>query len=122
MRHLKKGRELGRVSSQRTALFRTMIGSLVMRERIRTTEAKAKEIKGRVDRVISKAKRGAVPERKVAAIRDLRKYVPMMAVEKLMNGEFIVRFAKRESGYTRIIKLPARKSDGARMAVIEFVD
>lgn len=122
MRHLKKGRELGRVSSQRTALFRTMIGSLVMRERIRTTEAKAKEIKGRVDRVISKAKRGAVPERKVAAIRDLRKYVPMMAVEKLMNREFIVRFAKRESGYTRIIKLPARKSDGARMAVIEFVD
>lgn len=121
MRHLKKGRELGRIKSQRVALFRTMLGSLVMQEKIKTTEAKAKEIKNRIDRVINKAKKGAAPEKKVAAIRDLRKYVPMMAVKKLM-GEFIARFEKRNSGYVRIIKLPARKSDAAKMAVIEFVD
>lgn len=122
MRHLNKGRELGRVSSQRTALFKTMIGSLIMKEKIQTTEAKAKEIKGRVDRIINKAKKGvSEPEKKVAVIRDIRKSLPLMAVKKLM-GEFTGKFSKRTSGYTRIVKLAPRKSDGAKMAIIEFVD
>lgn len=120
MRHQNKGRELGRTRNQRKALFNTMLGSLVMHEKIETTEAKAKELKDRIDRLVNKAKRGQDPVRKQAVIRDLKKYLPAMAVKKLM-GEFLEKFAKRNSGYTRIIKLAPRKSDSARVAIIEFV-
>lgn len=121
MKHQKKGRELGRVRSQRAALFRTLLGSLVMNEKIKTTEAKAKEIKGQVDKLINKAKGMQVEGKKVAVIRNLTGVIPMMAVKKL-SGEFLNRFSKRTSGYTRIIKLEPRKSDAAKMAIIEFVD
>lgn len=121
MRHQNKGRELGRERAQRKALFRTMLGSLIMQEKIETTEAKAKELKNKIDKLISKAKKTSNPERKLAVIRDLKKYIPTMAVKKIM-GEFLVKFEKRASGYTRIIKLAPRKSDSARMAIIEFVD
>jgi large subunit ribosomal protein L17 len=120
MRHQNKGRELGRERNQRKALFRTMLGSLIMREKIETTEAKAKELKGKIDRLINKAKKGKDPERKLAIIRDLKKYIPAMAMKKL-TGEFLDKFEKRSSGYTRIIKLAPRKSDSARIAIIEFV-
>ena len=120
MRHLKKGKELGRVSDKRKALFRTMLGSLIMQERIKTTETKAKEMKGKMDRIIRKAKTSTDPKKKVAVIRNLRKYIPAMAVKKI-TGEFIEKFSKRNSGYTRIIKLAPRKSDGAKIAVIELI-
>jgi large subunit ribosomal protein L17 len=120
MRHQNKGRELGRERSQRKALFRTMLGSLIMQEKIETTEAKAKELKGKIDRLINKAKKGKDPVRKLAIIRDLKKYIPAMAMKKL-TGEFLDKFEKRSSGYTRIIKLAPRKSDSARIAIIEFV-
>jgi large subunit ribosomal protein L17 len=97
-----------------------MLGSLIMREKITTTEAKAKELKGRIDKIISKAKKTKVAGRKVAVIRDLNTEIPVMAVKKI-TGEFLLKFDKRSSGYTRIIKLAPRKSDGARVAVIEFV-
>ena len=121
MRHQNKGRELGRISSQRKALFRTMLGSLIMHEKIETTEAKAKELKDKIDRLVCKAKKGKDPVRKLAVIRDLKKYIPAMAVKKLL-GEFLDKFEKRSSGFCRIIKLAPRKSDSARMAIIEFVD
>ena len=121
MRHQNKGRELGRERSQRKALFRTMLGSLIMREKIETTEAKAKELKGRIDKLVNKAKKGKDPVRKLAVIRDLKKYIPAMAMKKL-TGEFLDKFEKRSSGYARIIKLAPRKSDSARVAIIEFVD
>lgn len=120
MRHLREGRKLGRVSSQRKALFRTMLGSLIMREKIKTTEAKAKEVKIKIDRIINKAKKAETAEGKVTVMRDLKKFIPDTATKKL-TGEFISRFKNRNSGYTRLTKLPRRKSDGARMAVIEFV-
>lgn len=121
MRHQNKGRELGRISSQRKALFRTMLGSLIMHEKIETTEAKAKELKSKLDQLVNKAKKGKDPLRKVAIARDLRKAIPLIAVKKLM-GTFLERLEKRNSGYSRIIKLAPRKSDSARMAIIEFVD
>ncbi len=120
MRHLKKGKELGRVSDKRKALFRTMLGSLIMNENIKTTETKAKEIKGKVDRIINKAKKSKDEKKKVAVIRDLKKYIPAMAVKKIV-GEFLDKFSKRNSGYARIIKLAPRKSDGAKIAVIELI-
>ncbi|HAI74532.1 MAG TPA: 50S ribosomal protein L17 [Candidatus Moranbacteria bacterium] len=120
MRHQNKGRELGRERSQRKALFRTMLGSLIMQEKIETTEAKAKELKDKIDRLINKAKKGQNTTRKLAVLRDLKKFIPAMAVKKLM-GDFLNKFEKRNSGYTRIIKLSPRKSDSARMSIIEFV-
>jgi large subunit ribosomal protein L17 len=120
MRHLREGRKLGRVSSQRKALFRTMLGSLIMREKIKTTEAKAKEVKIKIDRIINKAKKAETSEGKVTVVRDLKRYIPDSAISKL-TGEFISRFKVRKSGYTKLTKLARRKSDGAKMAIIEFV-
>lgn len=120
MRHQNKGRELGRKRNQRKALFRTMLGSLIMEEKIKTTEAKAKELKDKIDRLINKAKKGQDAAKKLAVIRDLKKVIPAMAVKKIM-GEFLNKFSKRTSGYTRIIKLAPRKSDSARITIIEFV-
>jgi large subunit ribosomal protein L17 len=121
MKHLQKGRKLGRVRSQRTALFRTLLGSLIMKEKIKTTEAKAKEMKAKIDRIINRAKLSKQEERKVAIARDLRIKIPLMAVKKIM-GDFLEKFSKRNSGYTRIIKLAPRKGDAAKLAIIEFVD
>ena len=121
MKHLKKGRKLGRVRSQRTALFRTMLGSLIMQEKITTTEAKAKELKSKIDKIINRAKLTKDENKKVAVLRDLRTKIPAMAVKKI-TGEFLDKFSKRGSGYTRIIKLAPRKGDAAKIAVIEFVN
>ena len=121
MKHLVKGRKFSRVRKQRKALVKTLLGSLIMKEKITTTEAKAKEIKPLMDKIVTKVKRMSADEtKKVAIIRDLRKELPIMAVKKL-SGDFIEKFSGRNSGYTRIVKLMQRKSDGARMAVIEFV-
>ena len=121
MKHLVRGRKFSRVRKQRTALIKTLLGSLIMKAKITTTEAKAKEIKPIMDKIITKVKKMSANEtKKVAVIRDLRKELPVMAVKKL-SGDFSKKFSGRSSGYTRIIKLMQRKSDGARMAVIEFV-
>jgi len=120
MKHQKQGRKFGRVKNQREAMLKTMLGSLVMEEKIETTLAKAKEIKILIDKVINKAKKSQIEGRKVAVIRELNNRLPAKAVKKL-TGEFLGRFSGRGSGYTRVIKLSPRKSDAALMAVIEFV-
>jgi large subunit ribosomal protein L17 len=121
MKHKKTGRVFGRVKNQRTALIKTLLGSLIVHERINTTEAKAKELKNFIDQLVNKAKVGRSKEaRKVAIIRDLRTHIPLMAVKKLMS-DFTDRFEDRTGGYVRVVKMESRKSDGARMAIIEFV-
>ena len=120
MRHLNKVKEFSRVKNQRQALFKTMLGSLIMREKIKTTEAKAKELKRRIDRIVNKAKKSKIENKKVAITRDLRNIIPAEAIKKI-TGEFLNRFGSRGSGYTRVVKIARRKSDGARMAMIEFV-
>ena len=121
MQHKNKTKEFGRVSKQRKALWRTMLGSLIMREKIKTTEAKAKELKMRVDKIINKAKKGEDKLKKIAVVRDLKKEIPQMAVKKI-TGEFLNKFKSRKSGYARVIGLSPRKSDGAKMAVIELIE
>jgi large subunit ribosomal protein L17 len=121
MKHKKTGRQLSRTRNQRQALMKTLLGSLILHERITTTEAKAKELKNNIDQVVNKAKVARTDkDKEVATLRDLRKHIPKVAMEKIV-GEFGTRFDGRESGFTRITKLEARKSDSARMAVIEFV-
>jgi large subunit ribosomal protein L17 len=121
MKHRHQGRVFGRVRNQRNALIKTLLGSLVLHERMTTTEAKAKEVKIYIDQVINKAKVARNNEtRRVAMIRELQKHIPLVATKKLI-GEFGARFEGRTSGYTRVVKLEPRKSDGAKMAIIEFV-
>lgn len=98
-----------------------MLGSLIVHERIETTEAKAKELKNKIDQLVNKAKKASDEAKRVATIRELRRHLPLVAVEKLLSSEFISGFSVRTSGYTRVVKLEARKGDGAKMAVIEFV-
>ncbi len=121
MKHLKKGRKFGRVRKQRRALVKILLGNLVLREKMKTTEAKAKEIKGTMDRIITKAKKYKSGGDAVTGLRYLKEKMPAAAVKKI-TGEFLEKFSQRGSGYTRIMKLSARKGDSARMAVIEFVD
>jgi large subunit ribosomal protein L17 len=121
MKHRVAGRTLGRERNQRKALIKTLLGSLVMYERITTTQAKAKEIKDFIDQVVNKAKEARVnSDRKVSLLRQLNQDLPTMAAKKIL-GDFAERFTSRQSGYVRVVKLEPRKTDGARMAIIEFV-
>lgn len=120
MRHRKVGRKFGREKKLRDAMFKTLLGSFFLHEKIKTTEPKAKELKIKIDRLINKAKLAADPAKKVTVMRELRKYLPLVAIKK-MTGDFLTKVEGRKSGYTRVLKLGARKSDGAKMAVIELV-
>lgn len=121
MNHLGRSRKFGRIKKQRVAMLKTLLGSFIMREKITTTVAKAKEIKPMVDKLITKSKKiGKDETKKVAVLRDLRKELPLGAVKKI-TGEFGSKFSGRNSGYTRVTQIGQRKSDGAKMAVIEFV-
>ena len=122
MNHRKAGRILSRPRRQRKALLKTLLGSLILHGRIETTLAKAKETKDHVDQIINKAKRAKADEKMtLSIIRDLRRRLPVMTVEKLSDADFLSRFDARACGYTRVTKLERRKGDGAEMAVIEFV-
>lgn len=115
MRKRKKGRKLSRKRDQRKALLKALARALVLNERIKTTEAKAKEISGFVEKFITRAKK-----RNLASRRLLAKFFSKSLVQKLVD-EIGPRYKDRPGGYTRIIKLGQRKSDGARMAIIELV-
>lgn len=115
MRHKKKGRKFGRKRDQRRAMLKTLAGSLIVHERIRTSEAKAKELRSVVEPLITLAKR-----RTLASYRLLRSRLPQVAAKKLFD-EVAERYAQRRGGYTRVIKAGRRSGDGAKMAVIEFV-
>ncbi len=121
MKHQKKTRELGRPASQRKALLRLLLSSLILKEKIITTEAKAKETKKKIDPLVNQAKKFEDQAKKAAVLRKLKNGLSKAAVKKL-TGEFLKRFTKRGSGYTRVIKLGLQREDNARMAVIEFVD
>ena len=120
MQHQKSGKKIKRDRKQRKAFFKTILGSLILHEGIKTTEMKAKEVKRLIDKLINKAKLAKDESKKIVCIRFLGKNLPAVAVKKLM-GEFIEKFSKRNSGYVRVIKLAPRQSDSARMAKVEFV-
>jgi len=117
MRHLKTGRILGRSSAHRKALFRNLVTALIMRERIRTTLAKAKEMRSKFEKTITLGKKGTLHARRLAA----RTVSQKDALQKLF-GPLSERYADRQGGYTRIIKIGNRRGDDAPMAFIELVD
>ena len=116
MRHRKAGRQLRRTSEQKLALMRNLATSLIESGSIETTEAKAKELRPFVEKLITKAKRGTLHARRLA-IRHVQK---RETADKLFQ-EIGPKFATRPGGYTRILKTGHRKGDGADMARIEFV-
>lgn len=117
MRHLNKGRKLNRTSTHRLAMFRNMATSLLRHERIQTTDAKAKELRRYVDKLITLGKRGDLHARRQAfrLVRDPE------VLHKLF-ADLGERFRGRPGGFTRIIKIGLRQGDAAPMSVIELVD
>lgn len=117
MRHSVKGRKLGRTASHRSALLNALSTSLLKHKRIRTTEAKAKEARTFVEKLITKAKKNDLHARRqvMALIND-------KDVVKELFSEIIPKIGERPGGYTRVVKLGNRNGDAAPMAILELVD
>jgi large subunit ribosomal protein L17 len=117
MRHRTDGYKLGRVTQHRWALFRNLLVALFRHERITTTEAKAKAVRGLADHMITLAKRENLHAR-----RQALSMVPDTAVVGRLFDTIAARFADRHGGYTRIIRAGRRPGDGAPMVFLELVD
>lgn len=116
MRHQKTTRTLGRPKAQREALMRNLAESLILHEAIETTKAKAKELRGFVEPLITKAKGGTLADR-----RELIKVLYTDKVINKMMDEIGPRYKERNGGYTRIMKIGFRPNDGAEKVRIELV-
>jgi len=116
MRHKVAGRKLGRSSSHRRALYRNLVTDLLGYEKITTTEAKAKEVRGLAEKMITLGKEGKLHSRRQA----LSFLMDKKLTDKLFT-ELAPRYAERPGGYTRVIKLGPRLGDGAAMVQIELV-
>ncbi|AJD89480.1 MULTISPECIES: 50S ribosomal protein L17 [Jeotgalibacillus] len=123
-------RKLGRTSSQRKALLRDLTTDLIVNERIETTEARAKELRSTVEKMITLGKRGDLHARRQAAAFIRRDQATVKneegeestvyALQKLFN-DVAPRYTERQGGYTRIMKVGPRRGDGAPMVIIELV-
>jgi large subunit ribosomal protein L17 len=117
VRHRKSGRKLGRDAAQRRALFANLASALIEHGRIKTTEAKAKEVRPIVEEMITLGKRGDV-----AAHRQAVAFLRSKEIAHMLFAEVAPRFAERPGGYTRIVKVGPRQGDAARMVYLELVD
>ncbi len=115
MRHKKKGRKFKRSKEQEIAMFRSLSSSLIEKEKITTTEAKAKELRGFTEKAITRAKEDSLSNRRL-----LLKNFSNKIVKKLLK-ELGPKYKNRKGGYTRIIKINPRQGDAAKMAIIELV-
>ena len=117
MPHQIAGRKLSRKTGPRKALFASLIVAVLRYERIKTTEARAKEVRGQVEHIITLAKDGSLSARRqiIAELPD-----EPLVIDKLMN-EIAPKYSERTSGYTRIVKLGPRNGDNAPMVQLELV-
>lgn len=124
-------RKLGRTSSQRKALLRDLTTDLIVNGSIKTTEARAKEVRKTAAKMITLAKRGDLASRRQAAaflrnvVADVKEDGDNVRVQSALQylfEELAPEFADRKGGYTRILKTMPRRGDGAQMVVLEFVD
>jgi len=115
MFNLKKGRKFHRESAQRKALMKALLTGLIANGKIKTTEAKAKELRPRIEKLVTRAK-----VKSVSNIRLVRRTLSEDVTNKLFD-EISPKYAKRSGGYTRITKIAHRRSDGSKMAQIEFI-
>jgi len=117
VRHNKAGRKFGRTASHRQAMTRNQVTALLRTGRIETTEAKAKELRRWVERVITTAKADDLSAR-----REVSRHVLDREVAERLFSNLMPRFKERPGGYTRIIRKGPRHGDGAPMVLIELVD
>ncbi len=117
MRHRVRGRKLNRTASHRLATFRALATAIIREKKIRTTVAKAKELRGFVEPLVSRAKVDTVANR-----RHVARFIQDKEVLKELFNEIIPKIGDRPGGYTRVVKLGRRRGDAAEMAIIEFVD
>ncbi len=117
MRHHNSKRKFGRTKNQRNALMNSLALNLIVRGKIKTTEPKAKELRPFMEKLVTRAKSGSMATRRlvIAKLSNRSKEV------KKLFEVIAPKYAEVNGGYTRVIKMGARKSDGAKMAVIEFV-
>lgn len=116
MRHSNRNKKFGRVRKGRRALMRSLSRSLILRERVQTTLAKAKALRPFVERLISSARKGDLASR-----RRIRSRLGDAEAAARLMGDIAARYASRQGGYTRVVKAPRRASDGAETAIIELV-
>lgn len=118
-------RKLGRTSAQRKALLRDLATDLIINERIETTEARAKELRSVVEKLVTLGKRGDLHARRQAAAYVRHETADAETKQDAVQKLFSViaeRYADRQGGYTRILKVGPRRGDGAPVAIIEFVE
>ena len=116
MRHRIAGRKLGRTSSHRRAMMRNLVTSLLEHEKIITTDAKAKELRGVADKMITLGKRGTLHAR-----RQALSFIRSDQVTKKVFEELASRYTERAGGYTRIVKVSNREGDDALLSMIELM-
>jgi len=117
MKHLQRGRKFHRKKGQRVALFNSLINNLILREKIETTEAKAKEIKPKIEKLITLGKK-----QNLATLRLLQSRIHNKKAVQKIYFTLAPRYKNRQGGYTRIIKsAKVRVKDSAKMAIIEFI-
>lgn len=117
MRHLNDGRKLNRTAAHRRALLRNLLKALLVREQIRTTDAKAKELRRHADRMVTLGKRGTVHARRLAYV-----YLGSRKLVQRLFDDVAPRFQGRAGGYTRVMKLGPRRGDAAPLSVVEFTE
>jgi large subunit ribosomal protein L17 len=116
MRHQRIAKKFGRSSAHRKALMSSLVTNLILQSSIKTTLAKAKQARSDAEKIVTLARKGTLAARRLVASR-IRS---VEATQKLFD-EVVPAMAGRPGGYTRVIKLDARKGDGAEMAFIEWV-
>lgn len=117
MRHKVKGRKLGRTASHKSALMKSLTTALLKHKRIKTTEAKAKEARTYIEKLITKAKKNDLH-----SMRQIMSVINDREVVKELFADIIPKIGERPGGYTRVIKLGNRAGDAAAMAILELVD
>jgi large subunit ribosomal protein L17 len=117
VRHRRSGRKLGRDASHRKALYANLTSALIEHGRIRTTAAKAKEVRPVAEQMITLGRRGGVPAR-----RQALKYLRSQDVVHKLFSDVGPRFADRQGGYSRIVRIGPRQGDAAEMVYLELVD
>ncbi|MHB1316404.1 MAG: 50S ribosomal protein L17 [Minisyncoccota bacterium] len=115
MNHHKSNRKFGRVTKVRNALMKSLARSLVLEEKIKTTDAKARELRPYAEKMITQGKLGTLASRRLLVAK-----IGPDGAEKLVK-DISPRYSTRAGGYTRITKLPRRSGDGSLMAYIELV-
>ncbi len=115
MKHKSQGRKFGRIPKVRRAMLRNLLVSLFLYEKIKTTESKAKEIKGTVDKIINMAKKGGL-----SSTRNILKIIPQKNIVKKINTELVPKLKDRNSGYCKMYRVLNRPGDNAKTVILEL--